>query len=82
MIMGKREYKKLLNKIVDDIYDVWQGTYSELAAASGCCYATISRLGSYKTKKPQLATVLKLAKAVGIKLEFDFRGAKKLKVVA
>jgi hypothetical protein len=78
--MPKREYLRLLNRVVDDIFKAWDGTWKGFAEESGCAYSTVCNLGNYITRKPQLATVLKLAKAAGVKLEFDFRKLQKRRV--
>lgn len=82
--MTEREYLGMLNKTVDELMESFPGSYQEMADASGIHVNTIYRLGSFTTKRPQLRTILKLARASGVRLVFDFtvtRNAKPIKRV-
>ena len=63
-------YESYLNKLIDNVFTeaskYW--TWKELAKQAGLSYATVYRLGTYKTKRPQLRTAYQLCKAVGIEL--------------
>ena len=74
-------YEKYLNKCVDELFShaSKEYTWRELAKQAGLSYTTVYRLGTYKTKLPQLRTVFKLCKAVGIEFPAIFR--KRLRLV-
>lgn len=65
-----REYEAKLTELVDDIYeaatDVWDFSWFQLANESGLAYNTVYRLGMRITRWPQLQTIFKLARAVGM----------------
>jgi len=66
-----REYKKALNRIVDDIFheaDRLGMSNMDLAVASDLCYSTVIRLDLRVTQYPRLDTVYKLCNAVGFEL--------------
>lgn len=70
-LAGEHEYLNALNSLLDQIYDLsadkgW--SWAKLAAQSGLCYGTVCRMGNYQTTRPQLRSVLLLARAVGYQL--------------
>ena len=66
------EYFIQLNAILDQIYDIakkkMKWTWTKLAQEAVLSPSTVDRLGNRETKYPLLRTVLKLAKAVNLKV--------------
>ncbi len=82
--MTEREYLSMLNETVDELMEQYPGTHAELAEHAGLSQSTIYKLAALKTKRPQLRTILRMAKAIGVRLVFDFtvtRNAKPFKRV-
>lgn len=79
--MSEKSYGRLLKELIDDIYLHWQGDWKTFAKKAGLSYSTVCKLGRYETKRPHLRTIVKLAKAAQMKIEFDFRKPK-LKLAA
>jgi hypothetical protein len=63
-------YNQYLNRVIDDLFKeaAKKWTWTEWAEEAGVCYTTVFRLGTRKTKRPQLRTVFLLAKSLGINL--------------
>lgn len=73
MIEVSQDYLRALNRLVDDIFSVatyekdW--TWGRLAKEAGVAYTTVCRLGERETRLPQLRSIYRLAKAVGMDLQ-------------
>ena len=74
--MSEKEYLYLLDQIVEEIFAFWTGTMEGLCKKSGMALSTIYRLRDLTTRRPQLRTIVKLAKAVHIRLVLDFSNKK------
>ena len=63
-------YESYLNKLIDVVFKEASTKYTwrELAKKAGLSYTTVYRLGTYKTKFPQLRTAYLLCKTVGMEL--------------
>ncbi len=63
-------YERYLERLIDEVFDAasTKWTWRELAKQAGVCYSTVYKLGTYKTKLPQLRTAYLLCKAVGIEM--------------
>lgn len=65
-----RDYQDRLDALVDQIFE--EATYrldwswNDLADEAGMCRSTVTRLGNRETRLPQLHTMYRLAKAVGM----------------
>jgi hypothetical protein len=78
---GEHRYETFLNRTVDDIFDEayrrgW--TWVKLASESGMSYNTVSNLGNRITFLPQLRTIYRMAKSVGMNVELISRKARQL----
>lgn len=64
-------YNAYLNRVVDYIFNeaAKHYTWSELASEAGISYTTVHRLGTRKTKYPQLRTIFLLCKATNISID-------------
>ena len=65
-----QDYERALDALVDNIFDAatydhdW--TWQALASEAGIATSTVNRLGNRITRLPQLRTIYRLAKAVGM----------------
>jgi hypothetical protein len=68
-------YRKDLNEFIDEIYaraanNKW--SWSKLASRALLTQATVAKLGHRETRWPQLLTVWKLARAVGMRVSVQY----------
>jgi DNA-binding XRE family transcriptional regulator len=63
-------YEKYLEQLIDEVFEKAsvEWTWREFASQAGVSYTTVYRLGTYKTKLPQLRTAYLLCRACGIEL--------------
>lgn len=83
MSLSIQEFRSL-HKLVDAIYaeaNDLDMSYAQLAVKSGLSYPTVYNLGTYTTMYPRAATVLQLAKAVGLEVTLSrVQGKRRFKV--
>jgi DNA-binding phage protein len=67
---------KEVNEILDYLFEVNPYEWTELAKRSKLSISCIYNIGNYHTVNPRIDTVMKIAKAVGVKIDYHLQKLK------